>query len=246
MATAHADDARIEFDGPEGRGAIVFDRERTGQATPDWFSAIAWGERARPVETGGRGAAWFVDAPFGACVLRHYRRGGLVARVSRNDYLWQGESRVRSVAEFALTREAARRGVPVPTPLAAFYVRRGFRYRAAILVERLRNVETLAALAIEGAAPWEDAGRLVARMHRAGLDHADLNADNLLFDRDGRGWVIDLDRGLFRTIGSGWRHRNLARLHRSLLKRRGVRDIGEVEEDFMRLHEAYDAAWGAA
>ena len=245
MAPAH-DEARMDFDGPDGRGAIVFDAARMGQASTDWFSPASWGERARPVGTGGRGAAWFVDAPFGAAVLRQYRRGGLAARVSTSGYLWHGEPGVRSVAEFHLTREAKRRGIPVPTPYAAYYVRRGLRYRAAILVERLRNVETLAALAIEGAAPWARAGRLVARMHRAGLDHADLNADNLLFDRNGDGWVIDLDRGVFRTIGDGWRQRNLSRLHRSLLKRRGVRDVGEVEEDFTRLREAYDAAWASA
>lgn len=246
MTPAHVDDARMDFDGPAGRGAIVFDAARTGQASPGWFSPAHWGDRARPVDTGGRGAAWFIDAPFGDCVLRHYRRGGLAARVSTAGYLWHGESRVRSIAEYHLTREAQRRGVPVPTPLAAFYQRNGLRYRAAILVERLRNVETLASLAIEGDAPWVEAGRLVARMHRAGLDHADLNADNLLFDRERHGWVIDLDRGVFRTIGNGWRQRNLARLHRSLLKRRGVRDVGEVEEDFTRLREAYDAAWASA
>ena len=136
--------------------------------------------------------------------------------------------------------------MPVPTPYGAFYVRRGLRYRAAILLERLHGVETLASLALEGAAPWVAAGRLVAGMHRAGLDHADLNADNLLFDRDARGWVIDLDRGVFRTIGSGWRQRNLARLHRSLIKRCGVRDPGEVEEGFARIRDAYDDAWSAA
>lgn len=246
MAPAQADDARMDFDGPVGRGAIVFDAARTGQASPDWFMPSTWGDRARPVDTGGRGAAWFVDAPFGACVLRQYRRGGMAARLSTADYLWYGEGATRSIAEFRLTREAHRRGIPVPVPLAAYYVRRGLRYRAAILVERLRNVETLASLALEGAAPWVAAGRLVARMHRAGLDHADLNADNLLFDRDGGGWVIDLDRGVFRTLGDGWRQRNLARLHRSLVKRCGVRDIGEVEEGFTRLREAYDAQWSAA
>ncbi|TZF91703.1 3-deoxy-D-manno-octulosonic acid kinase [Cognatilysobacter lacus] len=244
MTPAQAE-ARIEFDGPEGRGAIVFDATRAPQAAPEWFSPDTWGAQARPVETGGRGAAWFVDAPFGGCVLRQYRRGGLVARVSRSDYLWQGEPSVRSVAELRLTREAQRRGISVPTPLAAFYERRGIRYRAAILVERLHDVSTLAARAMEPRAPWAEAGRLVARMHRAGLDHADLNADNLLFDAAGNGWVIDLDRGLFRTLGNGWRERNLSRLHRSLLKRRGVRDVGEVEEDFTRLRQAYDAEWEA-
>lgn len=244
MAPAHAD-ARIEFDGPAGRGAIVFDPERAAQPTPDWFSPLAWRERATPVATGGRGAAYYVDAPFGDCVLRLYRRGGLVARMSTADYAWLGEGNVRSVAEFRLTQEARRRGIPVPAPIAAFYERGRLRYRAAILVERLHDVETLATLALSPRAPWVEAGRLVARMHRAGLDHADLNADNLLFDRRGNGWVIDLDRGLFRTIGSGWRERNLQRLHRSLLKRRGVRDIGDVEEDFTRLRAAYDTEWDA-
>jgi len=244
MAPAHAE-ARIEFDGPAGRGAIVFDPERTAQPTPDWFAPAFWGDAARPVAVGGRGAAWFVDTPSGDCVLRLYRRGGLVARVSTADYLWLGEAHARSVAEFRLAREARRRGIPVPAPVAAYYARHGMRYRAAILVERLHHVETLAARALSPRAPWVEAGRLVARMHRAGLDHADLNADNLLFDAQGHGWVIDLDRGLFRTIGSGWRERNLQRLHRSLLKRRGVRDIGDVEEDFTRLREAYDIEWEA-
>ena len=57
-------------------------------------------------------------------------------------------------------------------------------YRAAILLERLDDVRSLAdraAVAGDGA-PWEEAGRLIARAHRAGLDHADLNAHNLLFD----------------------------------------------------------------
>ena len=244
MAPAHAD-ARIDFDGPAGRGAIVFDPERAAQPTPDWFSPEAWGENARPVSTGGRGAAYYVDAPFGDSVLRLYRRGGFVARMSTADYLWLGEAGARSVAEFRLTQEARRRGIPVPAPIAAYYERSGLRYRAAILVERLHDVETLATLAASPRAPWVNAGRLIARMHRAGLDHADLNADNLLFDRTGNGWVIDLDRGLFRTIGSGWRERNLQRLHRSLTKRRGVRDIGDVEEDFTRLRAAYDAEWEA-
>ncbi|WP_133479290.1 3-deoxy-D-manno-octulosonic acid kinase [Cognatilysobacter segetis] len=242
MAPAHAD-ARIEFDGPAGRGAIVFDPERAAQPTPDWFSPDFWGDDARSVDVGGRGAAWYVDTPGGDCVLRQYRRGGLVARMSTADYLWFGEAHVRSVAEFRLTQEARRRGIPVPAPVAAFYERRGMRYRAAILVERLHHVSTLAALAQSPRAPWANAGRLVARMHRAGLDHADLNADNLLFNAKGQGWVIDLDRGLFRTIGSGWRERNLQRLHRSLLKRRGVRDVGDVEEDFTRLREAYESEW---
>jgi 3-deoxy-D-manno-octulosonic acid kinase len=92
-------------------------------------------------------------------------------------------------------------------------------------------------------APWEEAGRLVARFHRAGLDHADLNAHNLLFNAQGKGWMIDFDRGALRIPATRWRERNLKRLHRSLLKLRGERSVDEVNKDYARLRRAYDLAW---
>ncbi len=238
--------------GHEGRGrraavagAILFDATRLPQAREEWFDPAHWGRRAQPVHAGGRGGAWFVDAPFGAAVLRHYLRGGLAARVSRDRYVWQGERRVRSFAEYRLTDALHRRGLPVPRPLAASYLREGAFYRAAILVERLRGVRTFAErIAAEGErAPWEDAGRLVARFHLAGLDHADLNANNILFDPRGHGWLIDFDRGRLRRPGATWRANNLARLLRSLQKLRGTRGRKLVEADFGRLVDAYEAAW---
>ncbi|MCM5686704.1 3-deoxy-D-manno-octulosonic acid kinase, partial [Xanthomonas hortorum pv. pelargonii] len=38
--------------------------------------------------------------------------------------------------------------------------------------------------------------------------------------------------------------RNLARLHRSLLKLRGTRSREDVDKDCERLHRAYELAWG--
>src|SRR5690606_10509124 len=79
-----------------GDGSAVWrDPVRAAAFTPDDFkpataSAPAASARrdlpARPVQhlaTGsGRGQAALVQAPEGAYVLRHYRRGGLVARLS--------------------------------------------------------------------------------------------------------------------------------------------------------------------
>ncbi|GAB3354560.1 3-deoxy-D-manno-octulosonic acid kinase [Lysobacter tyrosinilyticus] len=233
------------FRDDRGYGAILFDNTRVRQAKPDWFSPAFWSEHARPVASGGRGGAWFVDAPFGSCVLRRYLRGGFAAHFSRDRYWWRGANRTRSFAEFRLTRDMAAKGVPVPKPIAAYYRREGQFYSAAILIERIDDVRTLAdraAVAGDGA-PWEEAGRLIARIHRAGLDHADLNAHNLLFDPTGRGWVIDLDRGEQRIPATGWREGNLSRLKRSLLKLRGARPIEDVERDYARLRAAYDRVW---
>ena len=245
MTGYDATEGLTPFRDDSGYGAILFDLTRVRQASADWFSPAFWGDRARPVESGGRGGAWFVETPFGPAVLRRYLRGGLVAQVNRDRYLWRGSNRTRSFAEFRLLRAVAEKGVPVPRPIAAYYRRVGLRYQAAILLERLENVRSLAdraGVAGDGA-PWEEAGRLLARSHRAGLDHADLNAHNLLFNAAGQGWVIDLDRGELRIPATGWRERNLARLRRSVLKLRGNRPVDAVERDFARLRGAYDRIW---
>jgi len=228
-----------------GIGAILFDREALRQAEMSLFAPAHWGERARPVGDGGRGGAWFVDAPFGHAVLRQYLRGGMAAKLSRDHYLWRGANRTRSFAEFRLMRALRAQKLPVPRPIAAFYMREGLRYKAAILMERLEGVRSLAdrALVAGRGAPWEETGRLIARFHRAGLDHADLNAHNILFDANGHGWLIDFDRGVLRIPATRWRERNLKRLLRSLIKLRGERSHDDVEKDYARLRRAYDLAW---
>ena len=82
-------------------------------------------------------------------------------------------------------------------------------------------------------------------MHHAGVEHADLNANNLLVDPLGRVWIIDFDRGVRRTPESGWREANLRRLARSLAKlsRGGSQDW---ERGFARLRAAYEHAFAHA
>jgi 3-deoxy-D-manno-octulosonic acid kinase len=245
MVAFDAAESLTPFRDGRGYGAILHDVAHMRQARPEWFSPAWWGDKARPVDSGGRGGAWFVDAPFGAMVLRHYLRGGLAAALSRDAHFWRGANRVRSFEEFRLARELHGDGLPVPRPVAAWYLRNGTTYRAAIMVERLDGVRSLADRATTAGrdAPWEETGRLVARFHRAGFDHADLNAHNILFDPSGRGWLIDLDRGRRRIPATGWRERNLSRLRRSLLKLRGSRSPADVMADFARLRKAYDGNW---
>ncbi|ALR06832.1 3-deoxy-D-manno-octulosonic acid kinase [Xylella fastidiosa] len=226
-------------------GAILFDCQRMRQVEYGLFVPAWWGGRAHAVSEGGRGSAWFVEASFGNAVLRQYRRGGMIAMLNRDRYFWCGGHRTRSVLEFRLMRELISRGLPVPTPLAACYVRYGVQYRAAILMERLEGVSSLA-MCVRGNSKethWEQIGRMISRFHREGLDHADLNAHNILLDQAGQCWLIDFDRGALRIPATKWRERNLARLLRSLLKIRGERSVDAVYRDFERLRRAYDLAW---
>ena len=74
-------------------------------------------------------------------------------------------------------------GLPVPTPIAARYRRRGLFYRADLITQRIENSEPLAARLLKGPlslTQWIAVGRCIRRFHDAGVCHADLNAHNIL------------------------------------------------------------------
>jgi 3-deoxy-D-manno-octulosonic acid kinase len=206
-------------------GAMLADPSCIGnlstQAADSLFDPEFWRSRGELAPTpGGRGAAWFIRAGGREWVLRHYRRGGFMARLSRDGYWWKGENRVRAFAEWRLLADLRERGLPVPHPVAAGYRRSGRTYRCDLITERITGAQPLSAALEHGALPesiWRAAGAAIARLHGVGVDHADLNAHNLLVDDKGKISIIDFDRGRLRTQGP-WTARNLERLRRSFSK----------------------------
>jgi 3-deoxy-D-manno-octulosonic acid kinase len=190
-------------------------------ATLQWFEPVYWQSRgAIAGSAAGRGSTLFIETNGIAWALRHYHRGGLLARWLGDRYFDRGESTSRPIEEFHLTRRLRHLGLPVPAVVAARYVRSGRFYRGDLITERIADVRTLAmritALDLYDE-DWYSIGQLVARFHRVGLDHADLNAHNILHGADGRWWMIDFDRGRIRKRGL-WCDANLVRLRRSILK----------------------------
>ena len=169
--------------------------------------------------SGGRGAAWFVGPAPHPWVLRHYRRGGFIAHLSADRYLWAGEDGVRAFAEWRLLSYLTQRNLNVPKPVAAFYRRAGLSYRCDLITQRIAPAESLSAALGSGAPAaivWREIGAAIARLHRLGVDHADLNAHNILIGVAGIS-IIDFDRGRLRAPGA-WAAANLERLQRSLRK----------------------------
>jgi 3-deoxy-D-manno-octulosonic acid kinase len=196
----------------------------------------------------GRGSAWFIGPSPHRWVLRHYRRGGFIANISKDRYLWAGEDRVRSFAEWRLLEYLTQRNLHVPKPVAAFYRRSGPTYRCDLITLRIPRAQPLsAALAASASASpgagalidWRGIGQAIARLHRLGVDHADLNAHNVLVG-DGGVSIIDFDRGRLRAPG-GWAAANLARLQRSLTKIRAALPARFSAADWDALLAGYEA-----
>lgn len=201
-------------------GAILHDAACGVVPDTGWFEPGRW-PLAANADTSGRGGVAFLVTPVGTCALRHYRRGGLVARLVADRYLWIGAERTRAFREFRLLATLADAGLPVAQPVAARYVRTGPSYRADLLTRRIDNARTLARqLGDEGATATLAArvGETIACFHVAGAWHADLNANNIMVDSGGIVWLIDFDRGRLRSPQTSWQQANLARLRRSLAK----------------------------
>ena len=206
-------------------GAMLSDPACLGNLPQDGaeslFDAEFWRLRGELIDvTQGRGSAWFVASGVRQWALRHYRRGGFIARFSQDRYVWAGEDRVRAFAEWRLLELLSRRGLPVPKPVAARYQRSGLLYRCDLITQRIVGARPLSETLKDGAiseSTWRAVGAAVAELHRAGVDHADLNAHNVLLDVTGAVRVIDFDRGRLRAQGM-WTARNLQRLRHSLAK----------------------------
>lgn len=202
-------------------GAILYDASRVSNLAAAWFDPEYWRARGElEGEARGRGAAYFFRSGDRRYVLRHYRRGGLVARFSRDQYLWRNEASTRPFAEWHLTYHLHHAGLPVPAPVAARYRRNGIGYSGDLITERLPDVESLAVWLRGRALPilnWIAIGRCLRGFHNLGVCHADLNAHNVMIGSDGGVHLLDFDRGSLRKPGL-WCDSNLVRLRRSLEK----------------------------
>lgn len=192
----------------------------------------------------GRGQATLVRAAEGAHVLRHYRRGGLMAKLSEDRFAHEAVYRSRAMREFALLRLMQAWSLPVPPPVAARHRPRLLSYSADIAVTWLpgtRNLVQCLRDARPTSTAWAALGQAICQLHRRQIHHADLNAHNLLLDSEGKAWVVDFDK-CERRPGDAWKTDNLNRLLRSLRKEaRREPAFHWHEEDWTLLMSAYAA-----
>ncbi len=117
---------------------MLYDASRAGNLSPSWFDPQYWEARGElDGSARGRGTTHFVRSAGRRLVLRHYRRGGLMARLLGDRYLWHGEQSTRPFDGVAADLPAAPRGAAGARaargalPPAGFQLHRRPDHRAA-------------------------------------------------------------------------------------------------------------------
>ena len=227
---------KINVETAESHQLLVPQRtiESIGEVKNEWFESDYWASQERVVgQSSGRNITWFVrpeessliaESQARDWVLRHYYRGGMIAKVSRDKFFYTGIFRTRPYLEMQLLLEMQRLGLPVPICVAARVSKRGFSYSADLLMEKLEAEDLVKCLKSGqlSKTQWQSIGKVVALFHRQGIYHADLNAHNIMIDHQQKIWLIDFDRCQMRKPDSHWQQQNISRLKRSLVKEKGL------------------------
>ena len=226
-----------------GQGHIVYDPRWLTAAPPELFDPHHLNAQGLLSSFGsGRGAVWLFRHEGHDFALRHYHRGGKMAPLLRDRYLYLGLNRTRPAREARILEWMVERGLPVPSPAAWRVVRDGPFYCADLIMTRIPHARSLSQVLRDenpGPVDWKALGRMLRRFHDLQVWHADLNLGNILQDTSGAFYVVDFDRCRVRR-GRGWKQRNLARLHRSCLKEKTKSpDLHFRPQDFEALLRGY-------
>lgn len=255
-ANAHSDQPMMTMQIKQtSQGAIAYCLASAADITPEWFDVEHWNKLSAVTGSSeGRYTTWFVKPCLDSSqskaqankdsewVLRHYYRGGLVEKISKDKYLYTGLHNTRAVAELALLTQLYNEGFAVPKPIAANVERSGLQYRADIIIERVEGAQDLVAkLGQESmsTAQWQQLGHCIAAFHQRGVYHADLNAKNILITED-KFHLIDFDRGDLRQPNAKWQGANLERLLRSFNKEKAkLPSLAFSESNWQSLMKGY-------
>lgn len=213
------------------------------------------GDESLPAsDLAGRRPLGAISAGGERWVVRRFHHGGLLRWLGERLFL----APARPFQELALASALLARGLPTPRVVAARAVRclpLGWRLAlvsariegtldGAEVLERMRRGELSF---LERQRFLAQLGELVGRLHAARFLHADLHPRNLLLAPDlGFAWVLDLDRGHFRThLGDTDRRDNLRRLYRAVRRREARARSFLTRTDYLRFLRAYAGPCGS-
>jgi len=206
----------------QGTRVLFFQDELKGEITSEYFDGAYWQRNNAIIGSAfGRGITWFFKINNDEFVLRHYHRGGLIAKLIKDAYFYTGLKNTRAYQEFVVTQQLVDKNLPAPKPIAGQIIRQGLFYHADLITEKVSAANDLVAVLKDRALKSDDyrqIGAMIRRFHDVDFWHADLNTHNIILDGEGKWWLIDFDRCKFKPAADAWKKDNLARLKRSFVK----------------------------
>jgi 3-deoxy-D-manno-octulosonic acid kinase len=204
-----------------GSTAVIYDATRFADCDPQWFDQGYYREHGAVMHsTTGRGGVLLLQRPDETWVLRHYHRGGFVAKAVYDHYFWTGLHWNRAFREWRLLARLHEWQLPAPRPIAARVVRRGLVYQADIVTRFIPDTQPLSSALRAGGVSdeqWTRIGAMLREFHGHGVDHPDLTAHNVLLGPADAVFLVDFDNARLRPSGA-WARAGLARFERSLRK----------------------------
>ena len=196
-------------------------------------------------EVHGRGTVYFIRWQQQLLALRNYYRGGAIAKLSNNKFVYTGLKQTRCYQELSILEFLRKHKVNVPKPIAAMVYKGFLNYRASIITEVIDNAEELDTLLASqetqhALSPdiWRAIGHEIRKMHDLQVCHYDLNVKNILL-QGSKVYLIDFDK-CFVKKGDAWKQANLNRLKRSLNKQLALQTGYQfTSSDFSLLLEGY-------
>jgi len=154
-------------------------------------------------------------------VLRHYRRGGMPAKLSKDKYIWSTLKKTRAMRELEMLSIMHKSELPVPQPAAMQICKNPLTYTADIVTVLIPNAKTLSSILASNSlerSDWQRIGEVIRKFHKHNCNHGDLNAHNVMLDDKKDVYLVDFDNSEFKSLSGKWQEHNLQRLKRSLVK----------------------------
>jgi len=159
---------------------------------------------------------------IGPVVIKHFRRGGLLANFIHRTYLKIGKTRGQH--EFEQMKRIQKLGVKTPETAAFAWKGRLF-YNAWLVTHEILSVKSMAQVNLlspsRAASALNELARQVSILINNGILHADFHPGNVLIDDRDRVFLIDLDKaGTYRGGKAALESKYCKRWRRAIQKHR--------------------------
>ena len=174
----------------------------------------------------GRGRTYLVNDQEGRrVIIRHYYRGGMMAKLLKDKFLCFSATADRSVQEYDLLLRMRAMGLHVPTPVLARVTRNGLFVKNDIITKEITGARNI--------------GKILSERRLA--DEEILKIGDLLLDGADNPWICDFDKCEMTSITPRRYNEMVARLKRSFDKESEERSgMMWTERDFEKLVRAIE------